>query len=456
VNGNDIVADFIQNISWETLPKEVQEKAKLCLLDTIGAIIVGTLLPITKIATNYVNKLWPENDESTIFLSKKRSSAIGAAFVNGCAANASDIDDNGKYTRGHPGAQIIPVALSISEKLDISGKETLIAIITGYEVAHRIGRCWHDYHKIYQACGSWGSVANAAVAAKLMGLDHKKIKNALGIADYYAPNVPIMRDLNHPAMVKHGIGWGAMTGIVSAGLAAEGFTATPSILGFKQYKEWVSTIGSEYIMLDGVTFKKYASCSWGHPPFITTLKLINKYKIKIKNILKIKITGFHRMVCLVVKHPKTEEEAQFSVAWPLAALLIDGEIGPKQMLQNRFNDPKILNLANKIELVESKEMTKLYHSNHYPCAIEITLKDGKKYDSGIVDYASGGLGSSEDNNFRDLKTEEEVKNKFCQICNSVIDNNVIEKCLNFIEDFENLPKITPLTQLLSGSNIKNE
>ena len=199
---------------------------------------------------------------------------------------------------------------------------------------------------------------------------------------------------------------------------------------------------------DGVTFKKYASCSWGHPPFAATLKLTNRYKIQTEDILKIKITGFHRMVCLRVKHPKTEEEAQFSVAWPLAALLIDGGIGPKQMLQNRFNDPKILNLANKIELVESKEMTKLYYNNHYPCAVEITLKNGKKYDSGIVDYASGGLGSSEENTSRDLKTEEEVKDKFWQICNCVIDNNTIKKCLSFIEDFENLPKITPLTQLL--------
>jgi hypothetical protein len=25
----------------------------------------------------------------------------------------------------------------------------------------------------------------------------------------------MMRDIDHPAMVKHGIGWGAMTGIVA-------------------------------------------------------------------------------------------------------------------------------------------------------------------------------------------------------------------------------------------------
>ena len=63
-----------------------------------------------------------------------------------------------------------------------------------------------------------------------MGLDQETIKNALGIAEYHAPNLPMMRDIDHPSMVKHGIGWGAMNGIVSAQLAERGFTGVPSIL----------------------------------------------------------------------------------------------------------------------------------------------------------------------------------------------------------------------------------
>jgi len=75
---------------------------------------------------------------------------------------------------------------------------------------------WHDHHAIYQACGSWGSVACAAVACHLLRLPQEQIKHALGIAEYHAPKLPMMWDIDHPAMVKHGIGWGAMNGIVSA------------------------------------------------------------------------------------------------------------------------------------------------------------------------------------------------------------------------------------------------
>jgi 2-methylcitrate dehydratase PrpD len=68
----------------------------------------------------------------------------------------------------------------------------------------------------------------------------------------------MMRDIVHPTMVKHGIGWGAMNGIISAELAQRGFTGIPSILGFERYYDWVADIGQRYIMVNGIAWKKYA------------------------------------------------------------------------------------------------------------------------------------------------------------------------------------------------------
>ena len=112
-------------------------------------------------------------------------------------------------------------------------------MVVGYEVAHRIGRCWHASRDVYQACGSWGSVACAAVAAHLMRLTPEQAGHALGIAEYHAGNLPMMRDVDDPGMVKHGIGWGAMTGVTAAGLAARGYTGIPTLLAFPEYQEWV-------------------------------------------------------------------------------------------------------------------------------------------------------------------------------------------------------------------------
>jgi len=433
--------------TYEALPGEVQRKAKMCLLDALGATIGGALTPISGLTATYAAGAW-KGDEATILLHDKRSSAAGAALANGYSANALDIDDIGKYTRGHPGANIFPAALAVAEKVHASGKEMLAAMVVAYEVAHRAGRCWHDHHQIYQACGSWGTVANAAAAVKLMALDKEKVKHALGIAEYHAPNVPMMRDVDHPAMVKHGIGWAAMAGVVSAELAACGFTGIPSIFGFEKYQDWVSTLGKEYIMVDGVHFKQYASCGWGHPVFAAALKVMQEHDIEVEDAEKIRVEGFHETTRLTVKRPKTEEEAQFSVAWPLAALLIDGEVGPEQMLGHRYNDERILALADKVELVESKEIDRLYRPIHdgkddprarYAAAVEITLKDGQSYYSGLVDREPGPGGSW---------NEEKLEKKFHWVTGYVLEENRVDALVNMVRDFEGLRDVNELTRLL--------
>ena len=60
-----------------------------------------------------------------------------------------------------------------------------------------------------------------------MGLPEDQAGHALGIADYQAPNLPMMRDIDHPAMVKHGIYWGAMNGVLSAEMAVRRFHGHP-------------------------------------------------------------------------------------------------------------------------------------------------------------------------------------------------------------------------------------
>jgi 2-methylcitrate dehydratase PrpD len=254
-DGNDLVARFISEVLWDSLPAAAQRKVRLALLDALGATLVGAQTPVSRISSDYAVDTWP-GDEATILLHGHSASAIGAAFANGYAANGIDIDDCALYTRGHPGAQILPTALALSEKLSLGGPEMMTAMVVGYEAAHRTARIWHDHHTVYQACGSWGSVACAAVACHLMQLPPEQTKHALGIAEYHAPNLPMMRDIDHPTMVKHGIGWGAMNGIISAQLAQRGFRGIPSILSSESYSHWVRDIGHQYIMVNGVTFRE--------------------------------------------------------------------------------------------------------------------------------------------------------------------------------------------------------
>ncbi len=444
-DGNDLVAEFIYETTWDSLPSEVRHKARQTLLDALGATISGTLTPVSRITADYATTAF-RGDDATILLHGARATAAGAAFANGYAANGIDIDDCAKFTRGHPGAQLFPAALAVAEGLGASGKEMLTAMVVGYEIAHRTARCWHDHHNVYQACGSWGSVACAAVAAKLMGLDKETVKNALGIAEYHAPNLPMMRDIDHPAMVKHGIGWGAMNGIVSAELAACGFTGIPSILGFEEYHNWVATVGSEYIMVDGVSFKRWSSCAWGHPAMFATLKLMDENEFQPEAITYLKVFTFHEGWRLSQRQPESTEEALFSIKWPLATLLLDGLVGPDQVLERRFNDETVRALVDKIEIIQDPKVERMYRlfcttvDDHpdarFTSRVEIGLDDGRVLQSGSVDR--------EDIRFDDAGLEE----KFRWVTRYVLDEARIDQLVRMAWEFDGLDSVQGLTQLL--------
>jgi 2-methylcitrate dehydratase PrpD len=424
----------------------VQRKARLALLDILGATLAGTLTPISRITTDYAVETWP-GDEATILLHGQRASAIGAAFANGYAANGIDIDDCALYTKGHPGAQLFPTALALAEKLGLGGSQMMTALVIGYEVAHRTARIWHDHHAIYQACGSWGSAACAAVACHLLGLTPEQIKHALGIAEYHAPNLPMMRDIDHPTMVKHGIGWGAMNGIISAQLAQRGFTGIPSILGFEKYRDWVADIGQRYILVDGVIFKEYACCAWDHAALDAARGLRRRHDLKVDEIAHIRVEAFHETVRLGTKLPTTTEEAQFNLAWPLAVFLLDGEIGPDQILEHRLDDERVRALVGKIELIESDELNELYRRSaigepggKYATIVTITLKDGRQLTSGMVEsgirYPQGW-------------DESRVEEKFRWLAGHVLEQSRIEPLVDMVWHFEDVDDVHELTRLLA-------
>lgn len=448
MNANDLAAEFVATIRWDALPEPVRRKAWMCLLDNLGATLAGTLTRVSAIAADYVAAAWP-GDDATIVLHKRRASAAGAAFANGCAANGIDIDDSARYAYGHAGAQIFPTALSVAESLGCSGAQLLCALVVGYEVAHRIGRCWHASRSEYQACGSWGSVACAAVAAHLMELTPDQVHHALGIAEYHAPNLPMMRDVDHPAMVKHGIGWAAMTGVVSAGLAARGFTGIPTLLSFPEYQEWGQDIGRNYLMVDGVAWKSehYACCGWAHAGVEGARQLVETNNIKLADIASIRVESSRATARLGTRLPATTEEAQFNQAWPLAAMLIDGEIGPAQMLEERLPDPQIRELAGRVEVVATDEMEELYHlfeqghpHGRFASRVLITLHDGRRFDSGLVD---GGLGFPQPG-----WDEARMVRKFRWLAGFVIDDEHANRLLDLLAHLEQVPDVRELTSEL--------
>jgi 2-methylcitrate dehydratase PrpD len=391
--------EFAARLSFDDLPADVVLRAKMCLADTLAAMIAGRQTASTRIAAELAAAWWPA-PEARLIYDGARASASGAAFANAVAANALDIDDCGIYTWGHPGAQVVPAALALTDRGSHSGQDLLTAIVVGYEIAFRAGRCLNyeltaiaSAERDFRGCGAWGSPACAAIAANVAGLSAAQTSNALGIAEYHSPDLPIMRDVGAPAMVKHGVGIGALTGLMAADLAARGFTGIASSLELDAFHDFVADLGESYLLPVGITWKRFCSCAWTHPALLALEALIAREGIGPASVEHILVETYPDAVRLGTRLPTTTEEAQFNMAWPLAVFLVDGEVGPRQVLEPRLASAKVRALCERVEVRVSDELTRLYYLSEAndprgqdAAVVTLRLRDGRTVSSGVVEH----------------------------------------------------------------------
>ncbi len=434
ISNNMQVSQYIKDVCIENIPDQVIEKAKICLLDLLGAILGGSKTQVASLARDFAETIWPGN-ASTIITSGKKTNCAGAAFANSFQANAIDIDDGFRPVKGHPGALIIPAALAVSEGRNITGLDLIEALVVGYEIGTRAGIIWHKHYPIYHASGAWGSIAAASTSAKILDLDVTQISHALGIAEYQAPINPMMRCIDYPSMLKDGIGWGCPVGVISALMAEKGFTGIPSLFEIKEYEIYLQSLGKEYNLLK-IYFKPYACCRWAQPAVEGVIKLTREYNLKPWDIQTIKVFTFHEGTCLQKTMPKNTEEALYNICYPIASAIIDGEVGPKQVSSDYLNNPAIIDIVELIEVIHDSSF-----DNNFPevaeSKVEITTHRNKKY-SGIF-RARGDW---------DLPLDkDEIIEKFFWLASHSVSR---EKAQGIADIVSNLEEIKNIDQLLKA------
>ncbi len=434
--GNFQVAKFILETTWEGLPEKVQLMSKVCTLDLLGATIAGSLTKVAKIMTKLAAESCP-GTEATILMSGRKASLVGATLANAFMANALDIDDGYRRVKGHPGAVVFPAVLAAAEHRNLTGKEFLTSLVVAYEVAIRAGLAWHEYHAEYHGTGSWGALGAAAGAARVFRLQEREVVHALGTAEYHAPIMPMMRCIDYPAMTKDGIGWGSMVGMASALMAKEGFTGIPSLFGMPEFQHLVSSLGTKYEMLD-LYFKPFACCRWAQPAVTGVLQLRERYNLSPERIQRVVVRTFDAATRLRLDRPASTEEAQYNMAYPVAAALVAGEVGPRQVLDENLDNPLMLSLLQKVETVRDET-----YDDEFPakcrCDVEITLVNGERVSSGPV----CSLGDPDN-----PLGAEGVENKFRWLASTVLDDCVVQAIVEEVKNLETADTLEPLLELI--------
>ena len=422
----DRVIRFIQKLAWEELSPDLRHQSKRCLLDTLGALIAGAKTPPADIMAGIAERQF-SGSEATILVRGTRATASGAALANGFAANALDIDDGYRLVKGHPGACVLPALLTAAELTPgCTGSEFLTAFITGYELGIRAGRIRHACYDAYHSSGSWGAVAGASAAGRIMGLSAEKLRHAMGAAEYHAPIAPMMKGIKTPSMGKDSIGWGAMVAMLSVLMARDGFTGIEPLYSDTPDAGWIENLGQEWQIFN-LYFKPYAACRWAQPAVDGVLKIKADQNLKTSDIRAIRIRSFAAACALSTAPPANTEEAQYNIAYPVAAALIDGEVGPHQVLPPRIFDSDLRDLLSKITTAVEQTYEAAFPAKTYAEVIIETVRK-EKFTSGRMEPRWEPPDT--------LPTDDELEAKFRWLVTPVLGESRCAELVDLIWNFE--------------------
>jgi 2-methylcitrate dehydratase PrpD len=376
---------FIHETRWQDLPEAVRGQARRCLLDTLGAAIGGRRTDLSRIINDFAAMTYGGGG-ATLWLDGRAVSPSGAALANGMTIDSLDIHDGCLAVKGHAGVALVPAVLAMAPAdagRPMSGAELLTTLAVGYEVALRAGVALHATACDYHTSGAWNALGCAATGARMLGLGADETRHALGIAEYHGPRSQMMRCIDHPTMVKDGSGWGAMTGVSAAMLAAAGFTGAPAatVEALECAETWADLgvrwrIGEQF-------FKPWAVCRWAQPAIAGALAVQREHALPATEIERIQVITFHQATRLASRRPQTTEEAQYSLPFPVAAALTNDHLGFDQLSGAGLRNPHVLRLADRIELVDDPTLSARFPAERV-ARVRIETVAGTVFDSGEV------------------------------------------------------------------------
>jgi 2-methylcitrate dehydratase PrpD len=436
--GNDLAAEFILTTQYDRLPGEVIQQAKRCLLDMIAVTLAGTLTRSGAVARDLVCEMGG-TPEATVAGLESKVPVAAAVFANTTLASSLDFDDGYRLVKGHPGAFVIPAALALAERDRRSGKDFIAAAVTGYEIGIRAGIITHASYHHYHSSGSWGGIGTFAAIAQVLGLDRKQILNGLGIAEFHGAIAPALRHAESPSMLKGAAGWGAYSGAWAALLAKKGYTGIPSLFGFEEHQDIVRSLGREFRIRD-VYFKPYTCCRWAQPSIDGTLKILAANPVDTRSISKILVRTFSEASKLSMRRPETSEQAQYSIPYVIACAIADGEVGPRQVCEDRLTDPATLSISDKVQIdLEPAAQSRFPQQ----CLARVLIEtECGTYDSGLM----GARGDPDQ-----PLSDDELKKKFVSATRGVISESQGLALLKKVECLEAIMDMGEIARALRAT-----
>jgi 2-methylcitrate dehydratase PrpD len=387
------LATFCTESRYDRLPAEVYREGVRSFVNWFGCALGGCNNPGIQRTYDVLDRFSGPR-VATFFGRPRRIDIFAAAFLNGMANSLRGYNDTHLKTVAHPAAPVGAALLAMAERDRVHGQDLIHALILGIEIQCRVGNILVTpparSHFGLSMVGIAGGIGAAVAVAKLQGLDARQTNRALGIAAGQAGG---LRE-THGTLASHMLtGEAARAGMLSALLAAEGFTCSEEMIeGPKGYAQVyaqdadpevaVDELGEKYETLNN-TYKPYPCGIVIHPIIDVCLDLARAHELVAEDIERVVLTVNPLAVQLTGrKEPENGLRAGSSLYHWAAASLIHRKAGLNEGEDTCVHDPVVVGLRRRVEAHPDPAVA--------PDAARavIHLRDGRHV-SGAVSHARG-------------------------------------------------------------------
>ncbi|MCX7560046.1 MmgE/PrpD family protein [Sulfitobacter sp. F26204] len=373
---------FVADLTYDDLPDALLATLRRSFLDTMGVAAVASTTQMARIAVRGGRTMFGPTTESSarVLMNGTPLSAAGAAMAGGFTVDAVDAHDTTSPCKGHAGSAVFPALLALADasRIPLTGRDFAVFLAIGYEISYRAGLAQHATCTDYHTSGAWTAVGVATAAARMLQCTADQIRHAAGIGEYHGPRSQMMRCIDHPTMVRDGVGWGAPSGVVAAYLAREGFTGAPA-LTCEDAPEFWADLGQAWRTVEDTSYKPYPCCRWAHPSIDSVASLMATHGLTHDNIEAVDIKTFHNATRLAGHRPATVDEFAYGIAFPVATMIVRGQIGVQELAQDTLSDPEILRVSDKIRLIDDPHLTRISQGKRW-AQVTIHTTDGRSFE----------------------------------------------------------------------------
>ena len=377
------LAQFVAQTQWDDIPRDVREHAKLVVLDTLGVVLAGSEQPelrelrervaatVGTGATIFARD-WPAADPRT------------AALINGIAGRSLELGEGYRNFPMQGAVQILPGVLATGEWLGGTGREMLIALMVGYDVAVRFGAGMTG-RPLSHPNGQVALLGAVAAGARMRGFDAAATSRAMRIAATLMLTPSYTNAVAGATALNVAGGMSGYAAVFAPDLALAGFTAKDDAIeeslgnlvgdGYRP-DNLLDELGTRWEITRN-WFRLRACCNPIYAALDALEEALAVLEPRPEDVERIDVAAYRLASVMRNADPPNYFAAKYSLPHAAAALIVKGHTGYGAFTEAVVHDPAVAALRHRVHVTEDAAMTAAF-PRLKAARVTLTLKDGRQ------------------------------------------------------------------------------